>query len=310
MLFVLARHCPDGENYWPCKCDEGIFIQSEVFCRNIATSDISKVFLKNSPVDLISFTLIGNENGDQLNIPSHLLASHTSALLNIECCSSPDEEYINSVKFRPKITIEPDAFSSTSKKTESLLLFNCDLGSLDFLFLSGFDQLARIRIRRSFNIGKANWHSLPPLPALQNLCIEDDQLHPNNSWADNLPSLINGIEELSLIGVGFSGDETAERILQWIHQSSAETLTDVELINWSKLTRIPRWLSFFRKLERLEIICDNFEIQVMEENSIVFNAPIRRFALQNCGVREIKPDAFQGICQQQIFIGLILITRS
>ena len=141
----------------------------------------------------------------------------------------------------------------------------------------------------------ADWSSLSSLPALKELYIEDDRINPNKSWADNLPPLEYGLFKISLIGVGFSGDETADRIFQWLHRSSGETLTSAELINWRNLTRIPPLLSSFKKLERLEIICNNFDMPILEENAIVFNVPIRLLKMENCGIKEIKQGAIQGI---------------
>ena len=42
-------------------------------------------------------------------------------------------------------------------------------------------------------------------------------------------------------------------------------------------------------------MCNNFEMPVIEENSIVFNVPFRLFSLRNCGIKEVKSGAFQGI---------------
>ena len=432
----------------------------EIFCPNVAPSEITNVFRRTVPIELPTFTMKGStETEKELHLPAQFLASHKFESLNLYCLNSNN---INSTTFQPKLTIHRDAFASTRNFTENILMEHCDLSRLNFTFLDGFSQLKRLSIDHSSNVGMADWGSLPPLPSLQHLFIKDDETNPNNSWPDNLSPLkfgifelflvgmgfsgdemayrivqwlhqssaetltyvkfknwgnltriphllrflyldsldiicgnfdrkknfildfiafkspsttdemdgfrsieflsikdcdmnqldftfllkgikklkefkthqssnsemvadwdilpplekliiedenINpnkswadtsatlkfGISNLSLVGVGFSGDETADRILQWIHQSSAETLTHVEFSSWGNLNRIPRRLSSFKKMESLEILCDNFELPIIGENSIVFNVPIRLFSLENCGVKEIKPNAFQGI---------------
>ena len=194
---------------------------------------------------------------------------------------------------RRKLTIDKDAFSSTRNVTTVLCIFYCDLGQLKFSFLNDFNQLQELRILNSFNVGMVDWDI--GVPSLQELYIENDEINKENSWNNNLLPIKCRITKLCLVGVGFSGDETANRILQWLQKSSAETLTDVKLNYWGNLTKIPPLLSFFKRLNRLEIICNNFEMPIIEENSIVFNVPFRFFSLKNCGIKIIKPGAFQGI---------------
>ena len=208
----------------------------------------------------------GSRTGDGLHIPSHLLAFHTAQFLKISCSSS---DKINRSAFRQRITIDPDAFSSTKNMTQHFFISDCDLSRLNLIFLDGFDQLISLSVYLSSNVGMANWHHLPPLVSLETLTIEDDQL-TNYTLPYNLPNLKCGIVRLTVMGIGFSGDEIADRIFQWFHQSSEETLTTVDLVSWGSLTRIPRWLSLFKNLNRLEIICNNFKMQVINENSIIF----------------------------------------
>ena len=443
-----------------------MYIERDISCQNVAPDEIANVFRRTLSVELLEFTIKGiSDTLNQLHLPAHLLATHTSHSLDLSC--SENQQMIDSNNiFQPRLTIDPDAFSSTRNVTTSLKIAFCDLSRLDFAFLNKFEKLQNLRISHSSNVGMADWGRLPPLPALEELFIEDDGITtPNKSWADNLPSLnfgisklsligngfsedetadrilrwiyqssgetlthvelrnwkkltriprqfafcdvdslsvtcghydnndrtllldliafqspsttdekdgfssieflsikdcdmnrsdftfvlkgikklkefkihhssnvnlmtdwgrlpllppmeklfiedenINpnkswtynlpplkcGLSKLSLIGVGFSGDETADRILQWLHQSSAETLKHVELINWSNLTRIPRRLSSYKNFDRLEIICNNFEMPIIEENSIGFNVPFRLFALKHCGIKDIRPGAIQG----------------
>ena len=195
---------------------------------------------------------------DEIHLPAHLLAYHTSLFLNLEC--SINQKMTNSTKIRPQLTIDPDTFSSTRNTTEYLYIWRCDLSRLNFAFLNRFDQLKLLNIYQSFNVAMADWGSLPPLPALEELYIGDDGTNPNNSWAGNsLPTFEHGIKKISLVGIGFSEDETAKRILHWIHRSSAETLTHVEFKNWNNLTRIPRLLLGFLHLDSLKLNCGNYE---------------------------------------------------
>ena len=284
------KYCPNGEKYFPCSCDINY-----ISCENVPPSEIANVFRKTSPKDLYDFTIKGSSStANELNLPAHFLAYHTFRGLDLYCSSSLNDDNKNSTAIRPQLTIDPDAFSSTRNVTTSLFICDCDLSRLNFTFLDRFDQLKKLTILNSPNFEMAYRGGFPLLPALEELYIQDENGNLNICWADNWSPLKFGISALSLVGVGFSGDETADRILQWIHRSSAETLTSIELINWENLTRIPRWLSYYKKLESLRIICDNFEMPIIEENSIVFNASIRLFSLENCGIKEIKPGAIQG----------------
>ena len=176
------------------------------------------------------------------------------------------------------------------------MIQNCNLDRLDFSFLAGFQQLQELAIAYSINIGKAGWARLPPLKSLQRLHIEDREMptnSSNNGFADNLPPLSRGFSEVRLIGIGFSGDEMADRIIQWILNSSADTLKILGISYWGNLTRLPRQLYFFKNLNYLWLICQNFEIKIIEEQSLSLSAR-SYFAIHDCGVREIKPGAFQG----------------
>ena len=189
----------------------------------MAAQDIANVFRKIPAHHLRMFTFEYGlaKHEEEMHLPANLLAYHTSESLDLKCSKKPK---INSTTVRKQLTIDRDAFSSTRNVTESLYIWDCDLSLLNFAFLDGFDQLELLKIHHSSNVGMADWGSLPPLPSLQQFFIDDNGMHPNNSWADNvLPSFEHGIKKLSLVGNAFLGDKTAERILKWIHKSSAQT---------------------------------------------------------------------------------------
>ena len=172
-----------------------------------------------------------------LQIPAHILGAHKiTNQLNVVCWN------------RERLTIDGQAFWLSAESARSLIVRDCDLEDLDFSFLDPFDSLEEMTITRSPNIRKAKWAHLPPLPALQKIDIADENMPDLTSpWADNLSPLKSGLSSIELTGIGFSGDDTADDIFQWLLKRSSETLKSIKINRWSNLTRIPRhWPSFKR----------------------------------------------------------------
>ena len=260
---------------------------------NIKTSptEIPELFLNQT-------TSVTTSSGSVfMDIPSHLLGSHSANILNLICSNDYKDGIIHIVKKALKLTIDPDAFSSSKNSTTLLTITRCDLEKLDFSFLKGFHRLEKIEITNPFNIGKADWGRFPSLPALQTLFINDGNPSDLNGsrWVDNLPSLHNGLSHVTFQGIGFSGDEVADRLTQWLIDYSIETLQTISIQNWFSLTRLPRRLfSSFKQLLCIDFSCGNYKIDVIEEGAIDGVSASVVVAVQNCGIREIKRDAFRG----------------
>ena len=282
-------------NFWPCTCDQietiGQPDKHDINCVNLTTIEIANVFnIKiSTPTNIEIFRLKPSpllQKENFLNISANLLGLHKINILNIACWN------------RDRLVIDPGAFSLSGRSTRSVHMTDCDLEFLDLSFLAPFVDLIVISIHNSFNIGKAKWAHMPPLPALSRLIIEDE--NPLNSttnrWAYNLPPLTRGLETIQLFGIGFSGNVAADRIFQWLLNTSAETLEFIQIGRWSNMTRFPRQLSSFKKLNEVIIECQNFAFKVIETNSIAMNGnSFKLLAIKSCGVQEIHPGAFAGI---------------
>lgn len=260
---------------------------------NVEVKDIANVFNVKvpHPVNNITSLNLHPSKEEFVNISAHILGAHKVINALSMGCSDRHEEKKN------KLIIDPDAFSLSGLLTKSLYITDCNLEFLDFAFLAPFVNLNVIQILNSQNIGKANWSALPYLPALIKIVIDDDNPPDwNNHWSQNLPPLKRGLFYIELNGIGFSGDEVADRIFQWLLDTSAKTLDAIKIERWGNLTRIPsRHWSSFENLRYVMLSCDNFDIEVIEENSILFgDAFLDKIIIKNCGIRMIKSGAIKG----------------
>ena len=70
--FFEARECPNEDNYWPCRCDQGTTIDLDIFCENVAPSEMFNIFRRTVPVELFEFTIKGSTANDkELHLPAH-----------------------------------------------------------------------------------------------------------------------------------------------------------------------------------------------------------------------------------------------
>ena len=226
-----------------------------------------------------------------VHIPANFLSYRIlTGYLTLECPSRVNDK--NEIEQVP-IIIDPNAFNMSSNYLRQLQIENCDLGRLDLSFLSEFENLDKLYIINPSSIEKANWYLLPSLPVLIRFYIQiDKELQNNwNKWVQKLPPLTNGLQVFeNNAGVD---DDTADRLVQWLLNSSVETLQHLELQN-TKLTRIPPGISNFENLGGLIITCKDSEIKVLKENSIKLNLLPTLIQISNCGIRELQPGAIQG----------------
>ena len=224
-----------------------------------------------------------------MQIPANFLSySILTGFFILECTGRVNEK--NEIEQAP-ITIDPNAFKSSSNSLQNLVIYNCDLSRLDFSFLTGFDQLLGLGIVNPTSIFNL---TLPPLPSLLKLAIIVWNENWNwNEWTQILHPLTNGLHEFTFIaGVD---DEAANRLVQWLLNSSATTLQRLELLQ-TKITKIPQGISNFENLfDRLIITCNESEIKVLAENSInFFNGLPEEIQITRCGIGELQPGAIQG----------------
>ena len=244
---------------------------------------------------MVGFHLNATTTLGVVHIPANFLSYRILTwYLTLECPSRVNDQ--NEIDQVP-IIIDPNAFNSSANYfKKQLTIWNCDLSHLNFSFLIGFAKLSHIHIINPTSIEMANWEYLPPLPSLIELEIRDDNgviQNDWNGWTLKLPPLTKGLE--TFICYGGVDDEAADRLVQWLLNSSATTLQLLDMFQ-TKLTRIPPEISNFENLiQKLRITCKDSEIKVLMENSINFvNAPPSEIQISYCGTGELMPGAIQG----------------
>ena len=211
---------------------------------------------------------------------------------------------------KAKLIIDPNAFKPSGEQTFSLSIKECDLEYLDLTFLIAFETLGEIKIIRPSNLGNAKWDRLPPINDFGIIYIDDEDEDYQSRlnyipWVDNLPVLNigTGLREAQFIGSSFSGDDVADRLVDWLLNSSIESLKINEMKHWKSLNRIPHNLSSFKALERLNIFCQggNSSMKNVLDNGSIKMYGHRQYwqktvglAIENCKIQEIKSGAIQG----------------
>ena len=150
----------------------------------------------------------------------------------------------------------------SSDSLSYLNILNCDLGHFDLSFLTGFHQLYLLSITNVSSIEKARWDLLPSLTFLNHfeIKLEKELQNDFNEWARKLRPLSNGLTPF-ICHAGVD-DEAVDRLVQWLLNSSVETLKHLELQH-TRLSRIPPGISHFQNLaEKITITCNESEINM------------------------------------------------
>ena len=292
-IYIIGSLCPPGENYWPCQCTRGMVLNSlGIICNGIPTAQVAEIFkAPNETVEIYTFHLEPATTLGEVHIPENFLSYRCVIWeLNLKCPSQ-----INDENEKVPITIHPNAFNSSSDYFINLIINNCDLSRLDFSFLNGFHNSRVLNIINPTNIEKADWNLLSPLPSLTQLEIDFGKAAEKCviEWVRQLRPLTNGLN--TFIGHGGVDDKAADRLIQWLLNSSAATLQHLKLYE-TKITEIPPAISNFKNLEvDLIITCSkDSEIRVLAENSIKINVLPSIIEISNCGIRELQSGAIQG----------------
>ena len=250
---------------------------------------MTDLFKKKTPVHLSIFDLKPSPGliKDELIIPTNLLDNHCASRIEITCPLTGSNR-------KMPLMIHPDAFVSTKNSTEFFLIFECDLRRFDFSFLAGFNKLLSLSIINASHVERARWIGMSALPVLEMLEISSDETTDWNKWSNHLPKLTNGLVEVELLdGFGFIGDEIADRIVQWLLDSSIETLANFRMLG-TALSRIPTNLSLFKQLAIIIFSCRKSVMMVIKENSFRFSYNPITISIESCRIEKIEPGAFQG----------------
>ena len=265
-------------------------------CKAISTKQITEILnTPNQTVEIDIFLLEATSTVGEIHIPANFLSYRIiTDLLNLKCHGKQKNE-----KQQVQITIDPNAFNLSSKTLRELCIINCDLEHLNFSFLTGFNQFRVLKIKNPSNIEKVKWNHLSLLPNLKELEITINEELQNdwnewnnwNAWTLQLRSLTNRLEKFTCYaGVD---DEAADRLLQWLLNSSVKSLEFLEM-NQAKITRIPPGISKFQYLIDLKISCNDTKIKMLAKNSIKFNILPQTISIYKCGISELQPGAIEG----------------
>ena len=271
--------CPGSENYSPCSCyrsnPNAIPLVS---CYGIPLDEVYSVFRRTSTAYLEKFVLELLPSDSTEIIPADLLNNHWTGRIEISCKNG-------------SLRADPQAFRSSKNTTENISINNCDLTGLDFGFLSGFDQLSLTYFSGLSNIGAANWNSFPSLPNLNELTIYKSA--GLNEWT-GFPRLTRGLDRLYIQECDIQ-DAAMDRVLNWIAQSSADTLHTLEIeVNY--LTTVPLVLRVpsFPKLTNLYLGKQKTAIPVIPIDSLHGFSPYFKLQVADTGINKIDEGAFQG----------------
>lgn len=281
--------CPPDDNelsYYPCTCCcSGVedITEPSISCYQIPLEEIVNVFQKNRTTSLISDISILLPSNDEPIIPPNILGNYQiKSFVKIYC----NNEF--------PLVVDPQAFNPLTTQTTNLVyLSGCDLRELDWVFLKDFQQLKTLEIYTSSNV-HVSFSTLPELPSLNKLeFFSCDGVNELTSF----PRLISG--SLKHISIYHSqlNDDAAGRILDWILQSSSETLPYIGFA-WNSLTKIPSQICSFTALQTVDFNKNLFSL--ISANSFCFKSTdsVSPYGyginLQNSGISEIEIGAFQG----------------
>ena len=113
---------------------------------------------------------------------------------------------------------------------------------------------------------------------------------------------MRGLDSINLVGLHLS-DQSISRILEWLLESSTNTLTALA-IQGMDMTKIPREISQFVKLDDLEIM-GNSAPMTLQSGSLSFKSQIHLLWLTYSEINTIEPGVFQGI-MIQLFLKSVL----
>lgn len=246
-------------------------------CNGIASDDVRRVFNRTHSTEVNKLLLKLNES-DEI-IPADLIGNKRITSIELECPSSIDYQ----------VSIDPRAFRSSRNETDFLYIAHCNLSRLDFAFLSGFDHLYALRVAYSSGL-HLSLPSLPALPSLSDLAIDTDS---GLKELKRFPTLFKGLDHLALGGNNDLDDESFSRILEWVLNSSRNSLYALFLIS-NPLTIIPRQFSSFTNLTYLTIFDNAKPLTIKADSFHSWDGKMEQLELTFSPVSLIEPDAFKG----------------
>lgn len=195
----------------------------------------------------------------------------------------------NTDKTHMKVNV--NAFRSSKSYMKSLGIQNFDGMNMDLSFLAGFNQLNNLTFKDVFNIHRC----LPTLPELPNLILLDCHSCSALGEFTSFPKLVNGLKYVAFWPINEyerDGDETINKILNWLIVSSSNSLQYITIERFRTLTKVPQQISSFKALKHLSLQRNGIETII--SGSLTFSVPVIYLNLQNNRIKLIEQDAFQG----------------
>jgi len=204
------------------------------------------------------------------------------------------------IKTRMKVNVS--AFRSSKSYMRSLEIQNVNGIDLDFSFLTGFHQLNNLTFKDVFNIHRC----LPTLPELPNLILLDCHSCSALGEFTSFPKLVNGLKYTAFWPINEyerDGDETINKILNWLLLSSSDSLQYITIERFTTLTKVPQQIPLFKALKHLSLQGNG--IETISPGILTFSVPVIYLDLQNNGIKVIEPGAFQGKLKKYIYLLVI-----
>lgn len=191
-----------------------------------------------------------------------------------------------------RLVVDPNAFRSTADFTQIFdIVYMSDMSSLNFNFLSGFNELQSLGMfGNSYGVA-ASIPSLPPLPFLKELIIVQSDLY---AVGTNFPDLSPATLERLWIFSNRLDDAASDAILNNVLAStSGASVMQLELYD-NALTRIPQQAQFFVHLNYLDIKQNS--ITEVLSGDFTFQPPVLRIDFSKNPIgNKFQPGSFEGI---------------
>ncbi len=274
-------------SYWAASVEQMLLIAAIAFVAKMSSSRVTRMsfaleFLSQryktpSLLEtrdlLILIVSISYRKLETTQIPARLLGIHSARIIHLASCGDN------------LMTIHRNAFRSSSDTAQEFFVYECNVGSLTWLFLRGFTKVNLLHLEGATNIQSLG--TLPSLPSLKRLTMADCKGF-SSLFIFPGPSL-NGLQSLIMTENVELTDGRAESILATL--IGVTSLEMVSLKNNTKITRIPNTLANLVGLHSLDLSLCN--VSSIPSGSLSFSANVKLLDLTNNSLSDIPNNSFE-----------------